>query len=74
MKQAVRIEQLCFQGSISESFAMYLTLPQKKPFRADRSLVLNIEVHDSKRQRGAIGLTIGKGQSFEGRFGAHLTW
>lgn len=52
---------------------MYLTLPQKMPFAAERSLVLYIEMHDSNRQRGATGLTIGKGWGFEGRFGAHLT-
>ncbi|EOA96902.1 hypothetical protein Anapl_14198 [Anas platyrhynchos] len=33
----------------------------------DRRLVLNIEVCDSSRQRGATGLTIGKGRGFEGR-------
>lgn len=46
---------------------MYLTLPQKMPSAEDRRLVLNIEVCDSSRQRGATGLTIGKGRGFEGR-------
>lgn len=73
MTQAVRVEQLCFQGSFSEGFAVYLILPQKMPFAADRSLVLYIEMHDSNRQRGAAGLTIGKGRGFEESFGAHLT-
>lgn len=56
MTQAVRIDQLCFQGSVSKGFAMYL--PQKTPFAADRSLVLYIEICDSNRQRGATGLTV----------------
>lgn len=60
MTQAARIDQLCFQGSVSKGFAMYLTLPQKTPFAADRSLVLYIEICDSNRQRGATGLTLGR--------------
>lgn len=74
MTQAVSIGQLCFQGSVSEDFAMYLTLPQKMPFAADRSLVLYMEMHDSNRQSDATGLTIVKGWGFEGKFGAYLTW
>lgn len=60
MTQAVRIDQLCFQGSLSKGFAMYLTLPQKMPFAADRSLVLYTEMCDSNRQRGTTGLTVGR--------------
>jgi len=48
---------------------MYLTLPQKMPSAADRNLVLNIEAHDSSRQRGAMGLTIAKSLGYEGRSG-----
>lgn len=52
---------------------MYLTLPQKMPSATDRNLVLNIEVHDSSRQRGAMGLTIAKNPGYEGRSGARLS-
>lgn len=52
---------------------MYLTLPLKMPSATDRNVVLNIEMHDSSRQRGAMGLTVAKNPGCEGRSGAHLS-